>query len=280
MTSSRMLFAGVPHTGKSSFLALLNLGISLGTRVSLTLGSFSDDREYLNTLTAKLVSCEPADRTHVSQNAGLNLSLRIADGQDISLAIPDLSGETWRDVLSERVCADSLIDDIEETDGICIFLHAGDFTTDPTIADVRRGASALGDQDLDADQDALQIYQDGAARSSQIDLVDLLQVLGDQYAARSRRIALVISAFDVVRNQSPEHWLTQNAPLAAQYLHSNQGKVTARVYGLSAQGGRFDDKGELSDLRKQDPLTRAFVLDHDGTAVDIDAPIVWALGIA
>lgn len=279
MNSTQILFAGVPHTGKSTFLALLNLGITSGTRVSLALGNYRDDREYLNTLTAKLITCEPADRTLVGQTDGLNLSLQASDGRDIALTIPDLSGETWRDVLSERICAASLIDQIETTDGVCIFLHALDFKEDPTIAEVHRVATALGEEDLGLEPDAHQLYQDVAARSSQIDLVDLLQILGDQYATRPRRIALIVSAFDVVGKQSPQEWLSQHAPLAEQYLRSNCEALSVNIYGLSAQGGRFDDKDELKELRKRDPLGRAFLRDGEGIAVNLDAPIVWALGI-
>ncbi|MBF4563127.1 hypothetical protein ITJ43_13395 [Microbacterium sp. VKM Ac-2870] len=278
MTDARLLFAGVPHTGKSTFLALLNLAITSGARVSLSLGHFQDDREYLNGLTARLMSCEPADRTLLSQSDGLSLSLRTATSQDISLSIPDLSGETWADVLAERVCADTLIDQIEDALGICVFVHASDFTTDPTIAEVHRAANALGESADEYTADAHQGYL-GDARTSQIDLVDLLQILGSQFAPRPKRVALVISAFDVANGQSPVEWLEQNAPFAEQYLRSNLDSTAIRVFGLSAQGGRFDDKDELKALRKRDPLERAFVLGHDGARLELDAPIVWALGI-
>lgn len=279
MTDARLLFAGIPHTGKSSFLGLLNLAITSRRSVSLSLGHFRDDREYLNTLTTQLISCEPAGRTLVSQSDGLNLSLRAADSSDLFLTIPDLSGETWRDILLDRVCADPLIDQIEDADGICVFVHAMDFTADPTIAEVHRIASALGEPADEYAADAHEAYMDQKTRSSQVDLVDLLQILGHQFAPKPKRIALIISAFDVAGGQSPSVWLAQNAPLAEQYLRANSDTITVQLFGLSAQGGRFDDKDELKALRKRDPLERAFVVDVDGAQVQIDAPIVWALAI-
>lgn len=279
MSDAKLLFAGLPHTGKSSFLALLNLAITSSAKVSLSLGHFKDDREYLNGLTNKLLSCEPADRTLVGQSDGLTLSLLTAAGHEIALSIPDLSGETWRDVLTDRVCADDLIERIESTPGICIFVHALDFSNDPTIADVHRAAAALGEEPEHFTADSHQQWGDGTAWSSQVALVDLMQLLSRQFAPEPKRVALVVSAFDVAAGQSPADWIAENAPLADQFLRSNAETVSVRVFGLSAQGGRFDDAQELSELRQRHPLERAYVLDSEGSPVDLDAPIVWALAV-
>jgi len=279
MANSNVIFAGVPHTGKTTFLALLNLALTSDSGTFLRLGTYKDDREYVNDLAKRLFSCEEPDRTEVGQSGGLTLSVSVPDRPEILLSIPDLSGETWLDLIRDRSWTEELQTLVEEASGVCIFIHAADFREDHTIANVARVAFALGEEAESVDESTNAPFADADFHSGQVQLVDLLQILGKQFASKERRISLVISAFDAAGGQPPGAWIAENAPIVHQYLQNKDDSSEVQIFGLSAQGGRFDDQESRSKLLKIEPWKRAFVRSADGTEVGIDQPLLWAMNI-
>lgn len=267
-SSPRAILVGFPHAGKSTYLALLFLAILRGERCSIELTDHLDDREHANALTSALLNCVEAGRTEVSQSKGLRLSIRYRSGEEGQLDVPDLSGETWQDVIETGTMDVDLFNDLRGARSAILFIHVGDFEHDPLIADVNAAADALGDS--------------GPPESSaptpsiptQVDVADLLQVL-DETAGTSCQVSVVLSAFDMAGDVTPSEWLAVNAPLVAQYLRTAQTRREIRVFGLSAQGGSFATERErLSD---RDGLERATMTDGDGNEAAIDRPIVGVL---
>jgi hypothetical protein len=275
MTTS-VLFAGLPQTGKTSYLALLNLAMGQRRRAALALGSFKDDREYLNSISDHLFSGVPLPRTRVGHTGGLSLSIEIPGRGATRLEIPDTSGEAWEHLLISRSWEVSLQQRAVDSSGVCVFVHSGLFAKDPPLSEVRAGLDALG---APAEAGANARYKDDRP-FGQVALLDLLQILGRQFGGpEGRRISLVLSAFDAAGSPSPTAWLHASAPIVEQFVSSNPSRPAVRLFGLSAQGGRFDDEGEKLALLERDPLDRAFVLRSDSTVAELDEPVRWAMGI-
>ena len=98
----QLLFAGLPYTGKTSFLAIFYLAVA-NSAGRLRLGSYKDDREYLNEIAGRLMRCEKAVHTEMKEHRELSLSLELAESAEpVMLRIPDLSGETWEQAVNER----------------------------------------------------------------------------------------------------------------------------------------------------------------------------------
>jgi len=274
MKATEVLFSGLPHTGKTTFIALLGMALTHGRKTSLRLGSYDDDREHVYELGKTLAKCEEADRTHVSQRQGLSMSLAAADGDEYFLRIPDLSGEAWSELVDDRQVDEEFARSIETADGLCIFVHAAKFENDPTIAEVDAAARALGDEHGGGPG-----LRDEKRSSGQVQLVELLQIVGDRLASGSRHLSIVVSAFDLVSDASPNEWIASNAPLAAQYLQTNSSRNSVRIFGLSAQGGSFADDAEKDNLKRKNPIDRASVFRGNGTEGLLDEPVTWALGL-
>lgn len=270
-----LVFAGLPHTGKSTYLGLLNLALTKHQRVKLQLGSYKDDREYLNDLSKTLFDCEEPERTEVGQRRGLALSLKL-EGESHWIEIPDLSGEVWEDVLSDRSLPPDVERAVVSASGICIFVHAGEFKIDPTLAQVANDMTKLGIPP-GGDNNAFA----SPTPIGQVALIDLLQVLGEQFAPRGegRRVSILLSAFDTAGAKSPEEWVEQCAPLLNQYLRSNPNRPPVRLYGLSAQGGDYQNPDSREKLKAQDPLERSYMIGQDAAPCELDEPIRWALGL-
>ncbi|TDT61719.1 hypothetical protein [Frigoribacterium sp. PhB116] len=259
------VLVGLPHAGKSSYLALLYLAILKRERCSIELATSKDDREHVNALMQALLMCKEAPRTEVAQKKGLKLSIRDRNGSEGVLEIPDLSGETWQDVLETASVDVGLSEEMGRAAAAVIFLHVGDFTADPLISEVNAGADALG---AEATPEGVSPSSHGP---SQVDIAQLLQSV-DELAGGSCDISIVLSAFDLVDSVAPRQWLDDNAPLLSQYIYANRTRRHIRVFGLSAQGGDFATDSE--SLSKRDGLERASVVDEDGERVDVDEPIL------
>lgn len=273
------LFAGVPSTGKTTYLGILYLAISSEQQCSVKLGSFKDDREYMNQIGRKLFDCEEAAHTGVGTSDGLALSVMLPNGVNAMLRVPDLSGETWDAALADRIWTADLDTRVRNAAGVCIFIHAGEFDMDPTFAEVERAALALGTSPGDAQEPGYAEYRDPRLAATQVQIVDLLQLLCEDRAKRPSRVSIVISAFDLTGlATAPQEWLWENGPLVGQYLEVNSSWLESRVFGLSAQGGRFDEEESRANLAKISPLSRAFIQRGNGSAASFDEPVLWATG--
>jgi hypothetical protein len=114
---------------------------------------------------------------------------------------------------------------------------------------------------------------------AQVRLVELLQFLQQRpFVRRRRRLAVVVSAWDLNRNPSltPESWLRRELPLLDQFLSTNSDHFEVRVYGVSAQGGEFDGD-ERQALLKRAPSERVRCEGPAVDANDLTGPVLWLM---
>jgi hypothetical protein len=105
----------------------------------------------------------------------------------------------------------------------------------------------------------------------------LLQFIQQKpFARRRRKLAVVISAWDVVAQPqpSPLEWLKRERPLLHQFLASNGGSFKFKVYGISAQGGDVtgDKRQQMLQLT---PSKRIICVEETTPTSDLTAPLVW-----
>lgn len=122
---------------------------------------------------------------------------------------------------------------------------------------------------------------------TQVQLVELLQLLmsGDLDIG-PRRLTVLISAWDEVEGDGldPAEVLALKLPLLNQYLRSGRDPWTWRIWGVSAQGGVYEDqdKGEqiaataaLRELER--PSDRIRVVNGKSVGSDITQPLEWLI---
>ena len=110
-------------------------------------------------------------------------------------------------------------------------------------------------------------------------LVDLLQLLCGHIEKERFRLAVIVSAWDLVLSQElPIEWLAKELPLLNQFLINAHCRLDFRVYGVSAQGGQLpDDVDRLTAYSKASDRIQVVL---DGLpSHDITAPIRWALNV-
>jgi Double-GTPase 1 len=314
--SDRVVLAGLPATGKTSYLALLFHAIVEERADGLSLGRFDDDREHITEVSDVLLASRVADHTTMNDEQDVTLSLKYQE-VDFVLDVPDLSGETWEHALVDRRWPASLDEDVADATGFLVFVHCQEINDGLTIVEAEQATAAivgdddapidepgtviadtdasdgdlddgdlddgdLDDGDLDNDDlDDNDLDQDDEEQKckqlTQVSLVELIQFFA-AVSPRPIRVGIVISAWDLEpKSLKPKLWLTKNVPMLAQFLQANGDEVEAAVWGVSAQGADLSDEVVRESYRDKDPIDRARVVAADGAHVGVAAPLLWVL---
>lgn len=189
--------------------------------------------------------------------------------------------------VEERRCKPEFIKQADGEDGILFFINSDVKEDALSIVEYNdrlppefRGAPAV---EHPSDQDDLPEAPpewEPKFLPAQVRVVQLLSdLIRSPFTQRSRKLALLISAWDLVRDQgnSPDQWLAGNMPLVHQFLRTNGQSFSHRVYGVSAQGVSLDDSDAVDTIAKLPASRRIQIVGHDDGEHDLTAPLVWLM---
>lgn len=285
-TAANLLFMGLPGSGKTTFLAALwHVLDDRSSETRLRLQGLSADRAYLHQITTDWQACSQVQRTSLEHEQLVVLSL--ASGTtDFELTVPDLSGEAFEQQLRDRKIAVGHHENIQRATGFVLFVHprvkeGTRLTYSRQLSAVLHGAPAQPTVAGGSASPSVTEPWSIEKLPTQVALVELLQFALES-AARKVRVAVVISAWDLVEKASftgtPHEYLAREMPLLRQFLESNDDRLEHTVFGVSAQGGDItvdEQKKALLDL--DDALKRIRVLHGHEAGQDITKPIAWLL---
>ena len=283
----RALIVGLPASGKSTFIAAFwHVLTSEDVHGSLKLEVLDAPFEYLNNLSSRWRKFEELPRTSSdAENTSTIKVKRSGDGNQnaFDIVLPDLAGESIQRALVDRQWPANLNSFVERASGVLLFVHAGNVKEGLSIADADFVLSAFGENDPEPEDEggSDELNWDASEVPTQVALVDLLQLVIPYFAPNSLRLAIIVSAWDLAKDEnSPANWLKDNLPLLDQFLASSPANVFHRVYGVSAQGGDLNDKAECAQLKNHIQTSDRIqvALDCQSTSHDITEPIQWALG--
>ena len=304
---------GLPGAGKTTLLAALwhLVNEDQGTDTSLRFGRLAQGNyEHLNAIRKLWRSGRVQVRTALA--GGMRtvvMELVDANGAPVGVYFPDAPGEEYRRMWEERSVDDALATALNSS--MIVLLVNGDRIEFPHWvahrAEIIRQAEAseaeAGGVDADradgasAEEEGRPPPQEGddapvdwspAHAPTQVQVVDLLQHLMRPPLDRGpRRLALLVSSWDQIRDEqiTPSDLVRTKLPLLDQYLRSGRDPWSWQVWGVSAQGGEYDDPerdlgGEDADrLRGYDRASdRIEVVGPTSTSSDLTEPLAWLLG--
>ena len=143
------LIAGMPGSGKTTFIAALRHILNANrVQTSLVFDGFADSEGHLNRLEERWLACEEVDHTPARSNAWPILRLKdAATGNTASVAIPDVSGEAFRQIAATGRCRRSIYEAMVESSGLLLFTNADRAPDNTMIVDEARLALELGGDD-------------------------------------------------------------------------------------------------------------------------------------
>jgi hypothetical protein len=279
---ANLLFIGLPGSGKTTFLAALwHVLFDGASATTLKLTTQSGERTYLNQIADEWRKCSTVTRTNLHTEQVLVLHLEGVGFGAFDLSIPDPAGEAFKQQLEDRRMTKQHDTLIEAATGVTLFLHPDVLKPTPLTTAQRVEAELLGLQD-----DSVTGSHLGEAHPwspemlpTQVKLVELLQFLIER-TERKMRVALVVSAWDLVENLrlSPCAFVARELPLLQQFLEANDDLLEYSVFGISAQGGDISDANAKDSLLELDDATKRIKVVHDrGASNDITLPLAWLL---
>jgi hypothetical protein len=301
MSETRILVSGLPGTGKTTFIAALWCYVkSDATEKSLTVNSLAGvEHEYLNSIANDWMEYKIPGRS--LQNTHFEKVIlplkRVSDSQAVTLEIPDIAGEKFRDHFDMREWSfefDSLLHDVT---GILVFVNPLAANNQPKfIADAIESEALFEENAMNADPP---ITQGGSAKKeasevppkptltnwdikfvpNQVKIVEGLQFLHHHKTLQKPlKLSIIISAWDAVpgaEELEPEQWLENNLPMLSQYLQCNVDKFTSCFFGVSAQGCDYEKDAEVDALIEKPLHDRVKIKQGKNTDTDITQTIIW-----
>jgi hypothetical protein len=234
---------GLQSTGKTSFLAALWYMVDQQeVSCALSLENLDGDRTYLNTICKAWMEYKAVLRTPADSEKLASMTLKDKDGKQIKLVFPDLSGESFFLQWSKRQLTVGYDHLMQKASGGILFVSSEKIDKPHRLDTVALLAAEVGDTPEPTESEPPKyVPWDIEKAPTQVQLVELLQVIASrEYFRPPFQLAVVLSAFDVVgKGVTPKEFITSQFPLLDQYLASNPTLFDVRIFGISAQGGRY-----------------------------------------
>lgn len=285
-----VVMAGMPQTGKSTFLGALYHVLETGIDQPVTLHVLPKARRHLEGLRERWLRVEKESRTprEITGMNEMSLTSR-RDKTTLLLRWPDLSGEYFDDMVRKRLVEGQVASLLTEATALLIFIHPDTVTIQPRIHEVDRvtNAVALGANEKDresqlSESEKVQVKEwDAMMVPGQVLIVDLVQLILTHWIGPSiRKASVIVSAWDVLAPHvvSPNTYIAGQLPLLDQFLTTNSDWCEFRIYGVSALGGDPDiHKTKLQE--ESDPIQRIKVVNADGADAEdgILSPLLWLI---
>lgn len=266
---------GLPKSGKTTFLAALWHTLKeRGTGGAIRLRAVGDDRTYLNSVETAWAECTEIGRTPQVENSVV-LHLEDSHGH-FQLRVPDISGETFVQQLTERRWTESFDRSIRDLDGLLLFVHP-DVDSGHRLSLAHRLSTAIGGEGS-TDSEPVASVEPWREEfvPTQVQLIEILQFIRHRRSTPLRLI-VVISAWDLMLSVelTPPDALARLTPMLHQFLSTNRDRFVSAVVGISAQGG--DLGRERSRLLGLSSPQERIIVSGEGMNGDITAPIAWLL---
>ena len=232
---------GLPGSGKTTFLAALwHLATERDIETKLKFGGLkTGDSGHLNGIARLWRDAVVQERTAISGNRQVSMNFVNVDGKELRVTFPDVPGEAYQRMWEVRDCEAEVAKGLQAT-GVLLFIHSDTIDQPRWVVDETQLSEAMG---VEMEEGGGDVGWRPDLAPTQVQLVDILQMMRCRpLDIGSRRVAVMLSAWDKVAEEGscPEEFLITRLPLLAQHLRQPSNGWTARVYGLSAQGGDYD----------------------------------------
>jgi hypothetical protein len=307
----RLVFLGLPRTGKSTFLGAFWALVQSPVETSVRETRFGGDRSYVQRLAEQVARGEELDRTALDADEELSVALRFDEGGVAELVVPDTSGEALRVLVERRIWYPRLLEACAEATAILVFVHPDRLRLPVRLAatagvvagggvaeaagGVAPGSGGMAEADggvvragggVSGGPETVDFHPDDPVAFSAHDhvctaaeLIDAFENLAELWSRRPPvRVGIVVSAWDRVGGDpkpSPYQWIQARLPGILATLESNRDVADFEVFGVSAQGGELEAREEL--LAKGEVCDRVFAEDRSGRRISLVEPVRWAI---
>lgn len=293
MDKKKVFMIGMPSSGKTTYLASLCRLLLYGgqeTGWKLDVKDVPEGFERVQILIKNINSYKAVKRTYGLELNNVALSLYNQNQEWMQFVVPDSSGEIFRDLVYDRRISSNIMDQIVESDMLLFFINVNTMISEERIklgekSAIKQLNEEQGDKVTQSAEDIVEEYardreneqikskeqvknkeKEQKKYNNQSALVELLQII-IYLVPHSLNIRFVISAWDLVEKEfkqdkvTPKEYIKIKLPLLYQYLEFNSKLIDYEIWGVSAQGGDFDDEDDLKKLQSNNGEDYICVVD-------------------
>ena len=274
---------GLPGSGKTTFLgALWHIVTERDIETKLRFGGLqAGDSAHLNEIARRWRDAVVQERTAIAGTRLVSMNLVDGEARTFRMTFPDVPGEAYQRMWEARECEQEVAEGLQAV-GVLLFIHSDMIVPPRWLVDEIQLSEAMG---VGRQVEGEEVDWDPALAPTQVKLVDILQMLQrSPFNVGARRLSVMLSAWDKVESEgaSPTDFLDTRLPLLAQHLRQPSNGWSTRIYGLSAQGGDYDDgsgavaRPSAERLRNLETASeRIRLVDGESVGHDLTEPIAW-----
>ena len=273
MVSKKCMIAGLPSSGKSTYIGALWYNLCNSNKnMLMSAGELPVQIELLEKLGDLWQKIQKIERSSTEQNVVDNVLINLKvkqTGQEIALSVPDFWGEKFYNIIDQNN-TDEIVEWCKEADSLFYMVYDvsnGLFYDDDTM-----------EKESEEENDVPPLETKNMS-SSAINIMVLKYLFSHK---KIKRLVLAITRWDDVTNngndpENPEEWLKSKSP--ALYNFVKHIYPDALIVGLSAQGCDYDKNNWNKDdmLEKTENGVRAFVNDANGICYDLSKPLNYLM---
>ncbi len=261
MNEEYILIAGLPESGKSTFIGALSYVLSHNQGKAL-FQTNANTNTYVTSLAESWMNMEQVNRSHAEDHDQLDFEVKKNEGEPFKLIIPDFMGESFQRVIEQKEKPE-LNNWYIKTKSL--FLLMRQIRSEFVAEDNKVAEPTTPPAKVDPLTVKLMSYQ---AKN-----IMLLKYLGNQM--KIDNLILGISAWDELSTKrNPKEYLKYKMP--AFYNFVERYWPDTKVYGVSAQGGKYKKDDDFIDSMQEKAIKgeRAYVVGDDGQPdYDITIPL-------
>lgn len=287
-----VVMLGLKGTGKTYFLTALDVVLDDHSDPDrLEHIGMADNLSYLQPLREQWLRGDELGRTSLQTQQGHQFILRhAASGTRVNLYVPDLAGETFERYFDTRTFPEEFCATLKSSSGLLLFLHSEsegrpELLEAPSLMDEQAASNTSPTSSTGSNVPPWSMEQ----ASRQCKVVDLLQFVEEVGSVKPVKVAVILSAWDVVERMrkelandypnDPDKLLALRWPLLNQFLATRSDLFTFRVFGVSARGGG-STREEIERIKSiSNASDRVRIVDGGHSSNDLSRPIRWILGL-
>ena len=244
MEEKKILIAGLPDAGKSSYIGALNGVMSQEGDLDLSPSKEKPSEwTYLNSLTEKWLDCQIVEHSSDGETKYINWPLKNKEGQEIVITIPDMKGETYYDIINKEF-EPKLAEFCKGATGILFFVnnmnrlilkeHAMKLIKEEDGEDKEEKSPAT--TKAEADKLKLNVANMPDVTKNLLVIRYLRELMGNV------KIVVAVSAWDEKKNYPKvEDYFKKVCPAIYNYVINN---FDSHMFcGVSAQGAEYGQNG-------------------------------------
>lgn len=268
MNTTSCLIAGLPNSGKSTYIGALwyNLQNRSENMKFKASDNLPDNIQHLNELSKLWIKAQKLDRTNAGTFDSVVLNVELKEtNYSLSINVPDFLGETFLSIIDKQE-SEELNEWCNKTDTLFYMVHevdAGHFNDDVDIKDA----------DMDEQNDKISPLKSSDMPAATKNILILKYLFGKK---KFKRVVFALTWWDEItengsKSINPEVWLKNNSPALFNFIkHSCN---DCKIIGISAQGFNYEKLNKKEIIKKTKDGKRAFVEIDNDIEYDLSLPL-------